>query len=151
MQPLPYVSHLQAPQEKMQLIAMHMCLLGFYLLQVRVGVVWQVELPEDAALMRWAGDQRWLGQASSCCAFCTPPTSDGEPCLLTCTPEQLWTHLVQTCGERLYCLPPSNGASAAAGAASGVACQRGHRALQGAGAGAAAVGGRGVPPAGTHP
>ena len=86
--------HLQAPQEKMQLIAMHVCLLGFYLLQVRVGVVWQVELPEDAALMRWAGDQRWLGQASSSCAFCTPPTSDGEPCLLACTPEQPWTHMV---------------------------------------------------------
>lgn len=32
--------------------------------QVRVGVVWQVELPADAELVRLAGDQRWLPQAS---------------------------------------------------------------------------------------
>ena len=32
-------------------------------LQVRVGVVWQLALPEDAPLMRLAGDQRWLAQA----------------------------------------------------------------------------------------
>lgn len=32
--------------------------------QVRVGVVWQVELPEDAGFVRLAGDQRWLAQAS---------------------------------------------------------------------------------------
>ena len=37
--------------------------------QVRVGIVWQVELPGDAAMVRLAGDQRWLGQASTCSSF----------------------------------------------------------------------------------
>ena len=33
-------------------------------MQVRVGVVWQVDLPADEAIVRLAGDQRWLPQAS---------------------------------------------------------------------------------------
>ncbi|KAL4859532.1 [Skp1-protein]-hydroxyproline N-acetylglucosaminyltransferase [Chlorella vulgaris] len=32
---------------------------------LRVGVVWQLELPADAAMLRLAGEQRWLGQIDS--------------------------------------------------------------------------------------
>lgn len=42
------------------------------LLQVRVGICWQLELPEEGHLMRVAGDQRWLGQACAGCG-CVPP------------------------------------------------------------------------------
>jgi hypothetical protein len=34
-------------------------------LQVRVGICWQVALPEDAVMIQLAGDQRWLDQAST--------------------------------------------------------------------------------------
>lgn len=40
-------------------------------LQVRVGIVWQVELPADAAIMQLAGDKRWLSQARAArCLVC---------------------------------------------------------------------------------
>lgn len=40
-------------------------------LQVWVGIVWQVELPADAAIMQLAGDKRWLSQARAArCLVC---------------------------------------------------------------------------------
>ncbi|KAL4430803.1 hypothetical protein ABPG75_006059 [Micractinium tetrahymenae] len=55
--------------------------------RVRVGIVWQVELPGDAEFMRLAGDQRWLAQVRQ---VVLPAGEATGPCKARALAQQLW-------------------------------------------------------------